>query len=405
MESSFYMRVGVTENLIYPQIKLDGKWEVSLCDISLDDPSLQIGGGGGRTTTTTSGFRKIRKSDLPLMSETRDSHHNLFMIIQIKVDEDRLLRLSSGGNVSSVDTDKLKEGWRRFNYGNTADYGTQSSDFDKWMNDLKFEEYHSTRPGWILVQNKDILKIWENDPGKEITIQELLTKINTEIEAQKSSIQYYINVLFKNNRDAKTKLQAPPYWSLPEFKYNNGYLTLKTPYYVSRIYISEDLRRLFKFEKLDTYLSLIGIFKRVRFQVPNFLRGTYYWRVSEYEGVEYLFNTENYFINTPCRKIVSYLPGETTTTTTKVEGDNVLFNVKVDGGVLEETRIGSKFNSIFRLVWIPKGEIYKQFHHRIYVPLHYDTLNNFNIRVITTNNNQQVVNGFAILHFRKRYEC
>ena len=35
MESSFYMRVGVTENLINPQIKLDGKWEVSLCDISL----------------------------------------------------------------------------------------------------------------------------------------------------------------------------------------------------------------------------------------------------------------------------------------------------------------------------------------------------------------------------------
>ena len=39
---------------------------------------------------------------------------------------------------------------------------------------MKFEEYHSTRPGWILVQNKDILKLWENDPQKEITIQELL---------------------------------------------------------------------------------------------------------------------------------------------------------------------------------------------------------------------------------------
>ena len=100
-----------------------------------------------------------------------------------------------------------------------------------------------------------------------------------------------------------------------------------------------------------------------------------------------------------------YLPGETTTTTIKVEGDTVLFNVKVDGGVLEETRIGSKFDSILRLVWIPKGEIYKQFHHRIYVPLRYDTLNTFNIRVINTNNNQQVGNGFAILHFRKRYEC
>ena len=92
---------------------------------------------------------------------------------------------------------------------------------------------------------------------------------------------------------------------------------------MSRIYVSEDLRRLFKYEKFDTYLSVSGIFKRVRIQVPNFLRGTYYWRVSEYEGVEYLFNTEKYFINTPCRKIVSYLPGEAATTTTQVQGDTV----------------------------------------------------------------------------------
>ena len=42
MESSFYMRVGVTENLINPQVRLDGKWEVSLCDISLHDPSLKL---------------------------------------------------------------------------------------------------------------------------------------------------------------------------------------------------------------------------------------------------------------------------------------------------------------------------------------------------------------------------
>ena len=74
----------------------------------------------------------------------------MFIIIQIKLDEDRLLRLSSGGSTNNVETDKLlKEGWRRFKYGNTTDYGTQSSDFDKWMNDVKFEEYPSTRPGWI----------------------------------------------------------------------------------------------------------------------------------------------------------------------------------------------------------------------------------------------------------------
>ena len=124
---------------------------------------------------------------------------------------------------------------------------------------------------------------------------------------------------------------------------------MKTPYYVSRIYACEDLRRLFTFEQIDTdYLTLKGICKRVRFQVPNFLWGIYYWRVGEYEGRQYDFTTEIYVITTPCRKSVSYLPGETTTTTTTVDGDTVLFNVKVDGGVLEETRIGSKFDSKLR---------------------------------------------------------
>ena len=180
--SPFYMRVGVTDNLINPQIKLDGKWEVSLCDISLNDPSLRIGSGARTTPTTTSGFRKIRKSDFPLLSVT--THHNLFMIIQIKIDDNRLLRLKSCGCIIETDTDKLKEGWRRFNYGNTPEYGTQSSEFDKWINDVTFKEYHSINPGWILVENKEILKLWENDPEKEITIQELLSKINSEIEAQ-----------------------------------------------------------------------------------------------------------------------------------------------------------------------------------------------------------------------------
>ena len=92
---------------------------MSLCDISLNDPSLQIDSGTRTTTTTMSGFRNIRKSDFPLLSVT--THHNLFMImiIQIKIDDNRVLRLNSRGRIIESDTDKVKEGWRRFNYGNT----------------------------------------------------------------------------------------------------------------------------------------------------------------------------------------------------------------------------------------------------------------------------------------------
>ena len=398
------MRVGVTENLIDPQIKLDGKWEVALCDISLTDPSLQIETGG--KTTTTSAFKKFRKSDLPIMTSITPGHHNSCMILKIQLGEDRLLRMKPDGGINNAETDRVKEAWRRYNYGNNTQYGTQSNDFDKWMNDLKCEQHQSTRPMWIIVGKSDMIKLWGNDPNKEITIQELLTKLNSGIQANSAAVRNYIRMLFKNNEEAQAKLLESPYFKLPEFKYKNGYLSLKTPYYVSRVFLSDDLVKLFKFDVVgEDYLTLKDIFKRTRFQVPNFLRGLYYWRVGEYEGVQYEFNTEKYFINTPCRKIVSYLPGETTTATTTVVADTVLFTAKVDGGVLGETRIGSKFESILRLVWIKKGEIYKQFQHRIYIPLRYDTLNNFNIRVINTSNNQQVVNGFAILHFRKRYEC
>ena len=109
------MRLGSTDTLINPQIKFDGKWEVSLCGISLNDPSLQIDSGTRTTTTTMSGFRKIRKSDFPLHSIT--PHHNLFMIIQIKIDDNRLLRLNSRGRIIESDTDTLKEECRRYTYG------------------------------------------------------------------------------------------------------------------------------------------------------------------------------------------------------------------------------------------------------------------------------------------------
>ena len=262
-------------------------------NISLSDPSLQIG-SGDRSTTTISGFRKIRKSDFLLMSETRPEHNTLFMMIQIQLAENRLLRMKSAGCIDNMETDKLKEAWRRYNYGNNVQYGTQSSDFDKWMNDLKVEQYHKARPTWILVRNRDMLKLWEDDPGKEITIQELLVKINSHIKEQEASISFYIRTLFNNNEEAKTNVLASTYFSLPEFKYKNGYLSLKTPYYMSKVYVSEDMRRVFKFAHFgEDHLSLKNIFKRVRFQVPNLLHGVHYWRVSEYKGRLYELQTEN----------------------------------------------------------------------------------------------------------------
>ena len=333
------MKVGVTENLINPQIKLDGKWEVALCDLSLTTSSLNIG-SGDVTTSTTSGFRKIKRSDFP-------SSQNVCMMIKIQLAENRLLRLKAEGEINNIETDRLKEAWKRYKYGNNAQYGIQSSQFDEWMNDLKCEEYHHALPTWIVVRNKDILSLWGEDSDKEISIEELLTRINADIRGQEAVIRYYVRNLFKNNEEAKTKLLESPYYSVPEFNYKTEYISLKTPYYVSAVWASQDLVRLLKFDSFgEDYLSLKSIFKRTRFQVPNFLSGTYYWRISEYEGREYQFQTENYFITTPCRKIVSYLPGETTTTTTVA----ILFNVKVGGGVVEETTIGSKFDSILRLV-------------------------------------------------------
>ena len=98
------MRVAVTENLIDPQIKLDGKWEVALCDISLTDPSLQIETGG--KTTTTSAIKKFRKSDLPIMTSITPGHHNSCMILKIQLGEDRLLRMKPDRGINNAETEK-----------------------------------------------------------------------------------------------------------------------------------------------------------------------------------------------------------------------------------------------------------------------------------------------------------
>ena len=98
------MKVGVTENLINPQIKLDGKWEVALCDLSLTTSSLNSG-SGDVTTATTSGFRKIKRSDFP-------SSQNVCMMIKIQLAENRLLRLTAEGGINNIETDRLKEAWK-----------------------------------------------------------------------------------------------------------------------------------------------------------------------------------------------------------------------------------------------------------------------------------------------------
>ena len=165
---------------------------MALCDLSLITSSRTIG-SGDVTTANTSGFRKIKKSDFPLMPETRPGHsQHLFMMIKIQLAENRLLRLNAEGGINNIETDKLKEAWRRYNYGNNAQYGIQSSEFDKWMNDIKFDEYHNTRPTWILVRNKDMLALWDEDPEKEIPLHELLTRINVDIRGQEAIIRYYI---------------------------------------------------------------------------------------------------------------------------------------------------------------------------------------------------------------------
>ena len=87
-----------------------------------------------------------------------------------------------------------------------------------------------------------------------------------------------------------------PYYSVPECKYKNGCISLKTPYFVSAVWASRDLVRLLTFDSVgEDNLSLKTICKRGRFQVPNFLSGGYYWRISEYEGREYQFQTELFY--------------------------------------------------------------------------------------------------------------
>ena len=112
------------------------------------------------------------------------------------------------------------------------------------MNDLRYDTLEDTRPGWSIVETRDMLKQWEEDPNKEIKLQELFMKINSEIIAQKTSIETHLKGVFSIDKEADVKLLSPPYWTTPEFKYKNGYVTFKTPYYVYRVWASEDLVRL-----------------------------------------------------------------------------------------------------------------------------------------------------------------
>ena len=139
--SPFYMRVGITDNLLSPQLQLDGKWEVALCDISLIDPSLSASVETLTTTTTSDGInRKLTKADFP--STQNQAGHLIAM--NFDYDLDRLVRASSSHRINTIQSGILRHVFKLYTYGTNDKYGEQSSEFDKYCFQVKVDNFRKT---------------------------------------------------------------------------------------------------------------------------------------------------------------------------------------------------------------------------------------------------------------------
>ena len=202
--SPFYMRVGITDNLLGPQVQLDGKWEVAICDISLIDPSLSASGETLTTTTTSDGInRKLTKADFP--STLNPAGH--LIALNFDYDFDQLVRASSSRRLNTVQCGILRHVFKLYTYGNNDKYGEQSSEFDTWCYQVKVDNFGKTGE-WVMVQNSDFLNYWKDDPTKEITIYQLCVGLNAIIEKHKNIALDYINFLCDGVPEAQRQLKT-----------------------------------------------------------------------------------------------------------------------------------------------------------------------------------------------------
>ena len=182
----------------------------------------------------------------------------------------------------------------------------------------------------------------------------------------------------------------------------NGFMELKVPWYITSVYIHEDVANAVKLKTDSDWGRFKRIFERRLVDVPCTLIATITLRGPKI--MTYEIEKERYFTRIPTKEIHEYILDNTLpSTSTRINTSDNIITITLPSTV-EDTRVGSKGLPLLRITSWNKDDQYKQFHNPIYVPVRYTTISDFKVDILTDSALLKSNKGFITLHFRRRYE-
>ena len=247
----FFIRVNTSENSFNPPILIEGKWEVALVDLNLNNvPPAPV-------KDQHVGVRKYKKKDFePIINH---GENGVMVYFYVNIVMDRMIIHNSQDEEDA----RLRRAFQKYNYGNVGRSGRQTSDFDRWNYRIPLEHFSDIAGIWVHVTCKHLSEHFSRNPEAEITLKALLNILNLDIQAKEDEIKTYIKQMFKGT-GGETVLVNTPYFRLPLLSHTDGFIKMETPYWLHKTYIANELNEIFKFdiwnlERVDRESSTVSM--------------------------------------------------------------------------------------------------------------------------------------------------
>ena len=301
-DNEFFVHCNLSSNVVNPEIKLDGKWEVAAYDLAFgnDLPTTSTS-----ITTSVTDQIELRKKDFPILGhppKEAERYNSFSMLFKAHITErDRLLQPGD-----EAGTTALREGFKRFGYGN---HGTShhSSQFDIWNYQIPLITY-STTVKWLFIDGEWLHTYWSEDPNRVLTVEELFNEITARDSVKIQGAYDYVKDLFKGTTGEKVVTELP-YLYAPEMKYVNGFMQIKVPWYITSVYMHEDIANAIKLKMYGDWGRFKKLFERKVVKVPCTLTGSITLRKPKM--ITYDFGEDRYFTCIPTKEIREYILNNT----------------------------------------------------------------------------------------------
>ena len=297
--------------------------------------------------------------------------------------------------ILGVGTTALREAFKRFGYGN---HGTShlSSHLDIWTYQIPLINY-STSAGWMYVDGEWLHTYWSKDPNRVLSVEELFNEMTSQIVVRMRSVYDYVKDLFTGTSGEKVVTELP-YLYAPEIKYTNGFMQIKVPWYITSVYIHEDIANALKLKTDSDWGQFKRIFERRLVEVPCTLTATITVRGPKI--ITYEIEKERYFTCIPTKEIHEHILDNTrSSTTTRINTSNSIITITLPNTV-EDKGVGITGLPLLRITSWNKEQQCKQFLNPIYVPVRYTTIRDLKVDILTDSTPLKSSKGFITLHFR-----